>query len=97
MAGEGSMPTDSTIRMITEARRDDGCVGPTGPKQRWNLSHKASTVTEGTLRSSLEPRIVTELSRSGTSDPSVMTTETLHEPRLSWTMTISLLTLVTIV
>lgn len=96
MAGEGSTPTNSTIRMITETRRDDGCVGPTGPKPRWNLSHKASTVTEGTLRSSPEPRIVTELSRSGTPDPSVMTTETLHEPRLSWTMTISLLTLVTI-
>ncbi|KIM64319.1 hypothetical protein SCLCIDRAFT_643720 [Scleroderma citrinum Foug A] len=97
MTGEGSMPTNSTIRIVTEACRDNGSVGPNGPKSRWNLSHKASTVAEGTSRSSSpEPATAAELPRSGTPDPSVMTAETFNEPRLSWAMTIGLLTLVTI-
>ena len=90
--------TGSTIRIVPHARRDDSYVGPAGTRPRWNLSHKASTVTEETLRSSSpEPTSAIEVPRPSTSDPSVMTAETLHEPRLSWTMTISLLTLVTVV
>ncbi|KAL4066870.1 hypothetical protein J3A83DRAFT_4428962 [Scleroderma citrinum] len=101
---EVSMPSNCTVRIVTEARRDDEYNspntddGPTPTRSRWNLSHQGSTITEDTLRtSSLELRTATELPRSDTPDISIKSAETFQEPRLSWLMTLVLLILVTIV
>ncbi|KIJ66859.1 hypothetical protein HYDPIDRAFT_26279 [Hydnomerulius pinastri MD-312] len=103
IAEKSFAPSNPTVRLVTEALRDhrvDGLPADTGStisRSRWRLSHRASTITADTYRcASPEPLGPAELPLSADPNASIVSAESFKEPKLSLTMTLLLLTLVTV-
>ncbi|KAH7884327.1 Sodium/calcium exchanger protein-domain-containing protein [Phlebopus sp. FC_14] len=97
-SAEKSPATNPTVRLVKDPVQNQRGASstkdsdPAASRSRW-LSHRASTITSDTFRcASPEPMSATELPPSA----SVMSADSFKEPRLSLTMTLLLLTLVTI-
>ncbi|KAI6125085.1 hypothetical protein EDD16DRAFT_1474674 [Pisolithus croceorrhizus] len=92
-----------TIRSVPKSfggsdyNRPDLEVGSTPIVPRSKSSGNSSTITNDTRRCiSPEPMSTEEIPRSDDAGPSVTSAKSFKEPRLSWAMTILLLTLVTV-
>ncbi|KAN0093168.1 Sodium/calcium exchanger domain containing protein [Tylopilus felleus] len=98
--GEKTIDSHPTIRLVTQALEDNE-VGPSSrssglslPKFRWRSEDEVSTITEETHRNLPDP-----MSPDAVLPPSEVSTlsvESLKEPRLSLTLTLLVLIIVTI-
>ncbi|KAI5998865.1 hypothetical protein EDD15DRAFT_214484 [Pisolithus albus] len=93
----------STIRLVPESlgdgdyNRPDPAIGSTTTVPRSKSSSNSSTIVNDTPRcASPEPMSTEETPRSDGAGPSVISAKSSEEPRLSWAMTLLLLTLVTV-
>ncbi|KAG6331389.1 hypothetical protein ID866_7700 [Astraeus odoratus] len=98
-----SMPSSPTVRIVPQPVHSCTChssgaaTGSVAGRSEWTLSHRSSSIMTGnSCCPSPQPISATKIPPSADCDTSVMSSEIHREPRLSWTMTLILLTLVTV-